>query len=143
MNAFENSEIIGRKIAEEVLLSKGVIDLKFTSGKYDVYDCTYKTKDGREFIGEIKCRDDKYAKYPDMLIEKGKLSSLRVKAKELGNINISYINVYPSKRIAKIVDVTNVNIRFDNEYHVEYSAIESDKVNKSIGYIKDYFTIHF
>lgn len=85
-----NERLLADKLLKDV---DSIEDYFFTSGKV-CNDIEIVMKDSRKIIGEVKVRNFKSDKYPDYILEVGKLISLCKKAKAKGSKEIMYFNFF-------------------------------------------------
>lgn len=143
-NKFQLAEDKGRKITEKLLKSKGMKDITFSEGAFDVCDVTFFDNQDKMWVGEIKCRDKKYSEYNDMLIEKAKLDNLNKLVEPFrDNVQVCYINVYEGVDKAKVASIRGLNLDYRSESHVKTTSGNNNLVSKLVGYIKSFKTINF
>lgn len=136
----EALELKGRSRFEKLLKFLNITNYSF-SPLTCVYDCELVTDAGNSYIVEIKHRDNKYAAYPDLLLEQNKQISLNKVAKDK-ECNILYIHSYEDSPIIKIADITGKEFKFKEEWQPKSNIFQKGHINKMICYIKEFKSIN-
>ena len=71
---FTKTELLGRGLFESFLKEKGIVDFKFTEGKYDKVDCFINAN--KRWEVEIKVRADSAESYSTLFLEATKLKAM-------------------------------------------------------------------
>lgn len=130
---FTKTELLGRGLLESFLKEKGIVDFKFTEGKYDKVDCFINAN--KRWEVEIKVRADSAESYSTLFLEATKLKAMIELIKNQEAEEGLYVNfignkayIFNLRRICQALQKKQVYIssRFCNRT----TAVASDKTDK-------------
>ena len=132
-----NAENKGRNKVEKLLKQIGITKYLFSENPTEVYDCIFITNEGKRVVAEIKNRDNKYANYSDMLLEKHKYDNLVKISKEM-NADPIYIHTYNNSNQIKITNLKDKEFIFKEQYQQKTQLGNRNSIKKLLTYITEF-----
>ncbi len=123
MSEFEKSEQEGRELFKKLANQLNLQIIHFTE-HYDCYDVLF-VSGGTEWIGEIKKRECNSNKYPNYILEKKKVDSIK---STFPSKKIMYINFFDDTTL--MWDITNINQKVYTKYLPKTTAGKKIKIKK-------------
>ena len=126
MTKFEESELKGRNLFNEVLQSIGITDWQPTTDLYNRVD-GYFTIDNRQVVVEIKGRAKQYEKYDTHLMEVDKYNAIVTDARSKG-IKCAYYACFFGEDTLYLYNVGSIksNSDIEQKWCPKTTAVDSD-----------------
>jgi len=123
MNKFEKSEQEGRELFKIFANQLNLQIIHFTK-QSDCYDVLF-VSGGTEWLGEIKKRECNSNKYPDYILEKKKVDTIKL---NFPSKKIMYINFFDDTTL--LWDITNINQKVHTKYLPKTTSGKNTKIKK-------------
>lgn len=133
--AFNKAEVKEREVLDKVFANRGITDYEYTPAGTSIrHDFIFRT-DGKEMIGDIKCRNIKSTAYADTLVDYSKIEYLVNTAAANGQVPFLFVHFTDNVVCVWDLEKELPKIRKEVKYCNRTTAVSSGKKDKVVAMI--------